>query len=177
MSQEFSLIQQVYRARLKSLFYEARARLEHPIYGSAGYVYSLQRQIVKVNEHLFNAKKELASYIGEEHAGLPSYIPPIRLQKQLNPSSSFPSPPLLKSAPHAAVKFGIDQSPADHCLNINSGHRRDSTKRKREDILVRGVNHFHGGVEYAKALVIVQTPDDGWSLWPGVSSTKPWWVF
>ncbi|KAG6768059.1 hypothetical protein NC652_018786 [Populus alba x Populus x berolinensis] len=48
---------------LKSLFYEARARLEHPVYGSAGHVYSLQRQIVKVNEHLFNAKKELASYI------------------------------------------------------------------------------------------------------------------
>jgi len=26
----------------------------------------------------------------------------------------------------------------------------------------------------SKALVIVQTPDDGWSLWPGISSTKPW---
>ncbi|KAL9340944.1 hypothetical protein Peur_067163 [Populus x canadensis] len=169
----------------------ARARLEHLVYGSAGYVYSLQRQIVKVNEQLFNAKKELASYIGEEHAGLPSCIPPIRLQKQLNPSSSFPSPPILKSAPHAAVKWDlskidrkeidfftaaatlhhqgqadlitldheldkmdhsssqIDQSPADHCLNINSSHRRDSTIRKREDILVRGVNHFHAGVEYA----------------------------
>ncbi|KAI9391074.1 hypothetical protein POPTR_007G039601v4 [Populus trichocarpa] len=30
----------------------------------------------------------------------------------------------------------IDQSPADHCLNINSSHRSDSTKRNREDILV-----------------------------------------
>ncbi|KAL9378382.1 hypothetical protein Peur_029717 [Populus x canadensis] len=94
---------------LKSLFYEARARLEHPLYGSAGYVYSLQRQIVKVNGHLFNAKKELASYIGEEHAGLPSCIQPIRLQKQLNPSSSFPSPPILKSAPHAAVKWDLSK--------------------------------------------------------------------
>ncbi|KAL3583703.1 hypothetical protein D5086_014764 [Populus alba] len=94
---------------LKSLFYEAGARLEHPVYGSAGYVYSLQRQIVKVNEHLFNAKKELASYIGEEHAGLPSYSPPIRLQKQLNPSSSFPSPPILKSAPHAALKWDLSK--------------------------------------------------------------------
>ncbi|XP_011039262.1 PREDICTED: LOB domain-containing protein 36-like [Populus euphratica] len=94
---------------LKSLFYEARARPEHPVYGSAGYVYSLQRQIFVVNELLFNAKKELASYIGEEHVGLPSCIPPIRLQKQLNPSSSFPSPPILKSAPHAAVKWDLSK--------------------------------------------------------------------
>ncbi|KAF9678457.1 hypothetical protein SADUNF_Sadunf07G0037000 [Salix dunnii] len=92
---------------LESLFYEARARLENPVCGSAGYVYYLQQQIVEVNKQLFNAKKELASYIGEELAGLPTYIPPIRLQKQLSPPPSFPCPPILKSAPYAAVKWDL----------------------------------------------------------------------
>ncbi|KAJ6740265.1 LOB DOMAIN-CONTAINING PROTEIN 4-RELATED [Salix purpurea] len=124
-SQEFSLIQQVYSEKevekllkkhgdpticgdiLESLLYEARARLENPVCGSAGYVYCLQQQIVEAKIQLCNAKRELSSYIGEELAGFPTYIPPIRLQNQLNPPSSFPSPPILKSSPYAAVKWDL----------------------------------------------------------------------
>ncbi|CAK7337619.1 unnamed protein product [Dovyalis caffra] len=129
-SQEFSVLRQVYGEKgvekilkkqedpkilediLKSLVYEAEARLNDAVYGAAGYVSILQQRLLEVSEQLFNAKKELSSYIGEEDAGLPTYIPPVKLQQQLNPYSLIPSPPILTFGPYAAVRWdqpGIDQ--------------------------------------------------------------------
>ncbi|KAJ1406808.1 Lateral organ boundary [Sesbania bispinosa] len=55
---------------VKSLAYEAEARLKDPVYGCVGLISLLQHKLKHLQNELNNAKKELASYIGP-HAMLP----------------------------------------------------------------------------------------------------------
>ncbi|GAV89052.1 DUF260 domain-containing protein [Cephalotus follicularis] len=65
---------------VNSLAYEAEARLRDPVYGCVGVISILQHRLTQARAELFNAKKELAAYLGPQ-AMLPilqtsSFIPP-----------------------------------------------------------------------------------------------------
>ncbi|KAJ8446623.1 hypothetical protein Cgig2_002785 [Carnegiea gigantea] len=66
---------------VNSLAYEADARLRDPVYGCVGLISILQHRLKQVQSDLYNAKKELATYIG------PSALMPM-LQPTYGPSSS-----------------------------------------------------------------------------------------
>ncbi|ESW28825.1 hypothetical protein PHAVU_002G021200 [Phaseolus vulgaris] len=66
---------------VKSLAYEAEARLRDPVYGCVGLISVLQHKLRQIQMELNNAKKELATYIGPQaFQGLPAPI----LQQQPN---------------------------------------------------------------------------------------------
>ncbi|KAJ4714941.1 LOB domain-containing protein [Melia azedarach] len=74
---------------VNSLAYEAEARLRDPVYGCVGLISILQHRLKQVQSDLYNAKKELATYIGPQ-AMMPmlqaqGFIPQQHLG---NPSSS-----------------------------------------------------------------------------------------
>ncbi|XP_044470015.1 LOB domain-containing protein 36-like [Mangifera indica] len=74
---------------VNSLAYEAEARLRDPVYGCVGLISILQHRLKQIQSDLYNAKKELSTYIGPQ-AMLPmlqprGYIPQQHLG---NPSSS-----------------------------------------------------------------------------------------
>ncbi|CAJ1929751.1 unnamed protein product [Sphenostylis stenocarpa] len=70
---------------VKSLAYEADARLRDPVYGCVGLISVLQHKLRQIQVELNNAKKELATYIGPQaFQGLPS---PILQQHPNNPFS------------------------------------------------------------------------------------------
>ncbi|KAK2967538.1 hypothetical protein RJ640_030409 [Escallonia rubra] len=71
---------------VNSLAYEAEARLRDPVYGCVGLIFILQQRLKQVQQDLFNAKKELANYIGPS-AMLPMLQHPGYMHPN-NPSSS-----------------------------------------------------------------------------------------
>lgn len=74
---------------VNSLAYEADARLRDPVYGCVGLISILQHKLKEVQSDLYNAKKELATYLGPQalHQMLQ---PPTYMQQLLpgNPSTS-----------------------------------------------------------------------------------------
>ncbi|THU45098.1 hypothetical protein C4D60_Mb02t14290 [Musa balbisiana] len=48
---------------VNSLAYEAEARLHDPVYGCVGYIWLLQHQLNQVQRDLYDAKKELSTYL------------------------------------------------------------------------------------------------------------------
>jgi len=67
---------------VNSLAYEAEARLRDPVYGCVGLISILQHRLKQLQSDLFNAKKELATYIGPS-AMMPLY----QTSYNVNPSS------------------------------------------------------------------------------------------
>ncbi|XP_045818225.1 LOB domain-containing protein 36-like [Trifolium pratense] len=71
---------------VKSLAYEAEARLRDPVYGCVGLISLLQHKLRAIQGELNNAKKELATYIGPQ--ALQS-IPTTMLQQQQQHNNPF----------------------------------------------------------------------------------------
>lgn len=69
---------------VNSLAYEAEERLRDPVYGCVGLISILQHRLKQLQSDLYNAKKELANYIGPQ-AMLPMVMQP---QQMGNPSST-----------------------------------------------------------------------------------------
>ncbi|KAB2617894.1 LOB domain-containing protein 36-like [Pyrus ussuriensis x Pyrus communis] len=67
---------------VNSLAYEAEARLRDPVYGCVGLISILQQRLKEVQADLFNAKKELATYMGPQ-AMLSILQPPTYMAQQL----------------------------------------------------------------------------------------------
>ncbi|XP_021301235.1 LOB domain-containing protein 36 [Herrania umbratica] len=73
---------------VNSLAYEAEARLRDPVYGCVGLISILQHRLKQMQHDLYNAKKELSTFIGPQ-AMLPILQPPAFLPQHVgNPSSS-----------------------------------------------------------------------------------------
>ncbi|THG20705.1 LOB domain-containing protein 36-like [Camellia sinensis] len=71
---------------VNSLAYEAEARLRDPVYGCVGLISILQHRLKQVQVDLYNAKKELANYIGPS-AMLPILQHPGFMQQQQHPNT------------------------------------------------------------------------------------------
>ncbi|GAV89053.1 DUF260 domain-containing protein [Cephalotus follicularis] len=68
---------------VNSLAYEAEARLRDPVYGCVGVISILQHRLTQARAELFNAKKELAAYLGPQAMlpilTTPNFIPPAHM--------------------------------------------------------------------------------------------------
>ncbi|EEF40009.1 LOB domain-containing protein 36 isoform X2 [Ricinus communis] len=75
---------------VNSLAYEAEARLRDPVYGCVGLISILQHRLKELQSDLYNAKKELAQYIGPQAMLTTLPAPTFMGQPHLgNPSSSL----------------------------------------------------------------------------------------
>uniref|UniRef100_A0A5B7B5G8 Putative LOB domain-containing protein 36-like n=1 Tax=Davidia involucrata TaxID=16924 RepID=A0A5B7B5G8_DAVIN len=79
---------------VNSLAYEAEARLRDPVYGCVGLISILQHKLKQVQLDLYNAKKELANYIGPS-AMLPIIQHTGFMQQHPNNPSSYNMSPML----------------------------------------------------------------------------------
>ncbi|CAK8539766.1 unnamed protein product [Lathyrus sativus] len=77
---------------VKSLAYEAEARLRDPVYGCVGLISLLQHKLRAIQGELNNAKKELATYIGPQALqGIPtSILQPHSIQSNPFSNSLYP---------------------------------------------------------------------------------------
>ncbi|KAK1383338.1 LOB domain-containing protein [Heracleum sosnowskyi] len=98
---------------VNSLAYEADARLRDPVYGCVGLISILQHKLKQVQVDLFNAKKELASYIGPsamlpilQHPGLIQQHPS-NPQNVLSYNNMQPMLGLSMNQPHGAMPLMI----------------------------------------------------------------------
>ncbi|KAL1824337.1 hypothetical protein DCAR_0312399 [Daucus carota subsp. sativus] len=98
---------------VNSLAYEADARLRDPVYGCVGLISILQHKLKQVQVDLFNAKKELASYIGPsamlpilQHPGLIQQHPS-NPQNVLGYNNMQPMLGLSMNQPHGAMPLMI----------------------------------------------------------------------
>ncbi|KAM5587569.1 LOB domain-containing protein 36-like [Rosa sericea] len=58
-----------------SLAYEAEARLRDPVYGCVGLISILQNRLKQLQTDLYNAKKDLSTYIGPQALMIPVFHP------------------------------------------------------------------------------------------------------
>ncbi|RWW51110.1 hypothetical protein BHE74_00042567 [Ensete ventricosum] len=102
-----------------SLAYEAEARLRDPVYGCVGYISLLQHKLKQVQHDLYNAKKDLATYIGPAAFG-PFLLPPHhphqyqqQQQQQQHHHLQGPSPSSTATygAPGMGMGMGLGLSP------------------------------------------------------------------
>ncbi|XP_019444707.1 PREDICTED: LOB domain-containing protein 36-like isoform X1 [Lupinus angustifolius] len=97
---------------VKSLAYEAEARLRDPVYGCVGLISVLQHRLRQIQMELSNAKKELATYIGP-HAlqGMPTTatLQHHHLAVAANPFTSSVSP-----AAHGGPLLLRESQPPQH---------------------------------------------------------------
>ncbi|KAK7351163.1 hypothetical protein VNO77_10408 [Canavalia gladiata] len=96
---------------VKSLAYEAEARLRDPVYGCVGLISILQHKLKQLQTELNNAKKELASYVGP-HAMHPSPSPSPHTPRNPSTFSLFPfhaTPP-----PQDLFRFNDEGASASH---------------------------------------------------------------
>lgn len=102
---------------VKSLAYEAEARLRDPVYGCVGLISILQHRLKQLQNELHHAKKELASYIGP-HAMLPPSPPPPPQPVQPRTFSLFP---FKTSATPSQDVFGFndDGASGSHAAAFN----------------------------------------------------------
>nr|KYP66662.1 LOB domain-containing protein 36 [Cajanus cajan] len=96
---------------VKSLAYEAEARLRDPVYGCVGLISVLQHKLRQIQVELNNAKKELATYIGPQ-----AFQPMPGPILQHHPNNPFPSPLYANMAagappPHAGPLIIRDAQP------------------------------------------------------------------
>ncbi|XP_043709229.1 LOB domain-containing protein 36-like isoform X2 [Telopea speciosissima] len=94
---------------VKSLAYEAEARLRDPVYGCVGLISLLQHQLKHIQSDVTNAKKELANYIG------PSAMLPVSHQQSLMyPQHSFQSQnPSSSMVPYGMPSVEMNMSPQE----------------------------------------------------------------
>ncbi|KAL0535892.1 hypothetical protein IC582_024821 [Cucumis melo] len=107
---------------VNSLAYEAEFRLRDPVYGCVGLISVLQHKLKQMQTDLYNAKKELASYIGPQ-AMLPILQPqttPSPYNHHLSPMmgiagpSPSPSPSVPGSSQQMMIRDSAVTTPAHH---------------------------------------------------------------
>lgn len=107
---------------VKSLAYEAEARLRDPVYGCVGLISILQHRLRQIQVELNNAKKELATYIGPQALQTmpPTILTPsgvIPQQHHGNPYSSTTAYPYNNMPPPPSIT-NISTSASSHSMVI-----------------------------------------------------------
>ncbi|XP_022971742.1 LOB domain-containing protein 36-like [Cucurbita maxima] len=94
---------------VNSLAYEAEFRLRDPVYGCVGLISVLQHKLKQMQSDLYNAKKELASYVGPQ-AMIPILQPSTAIMTS-NPQGPVTSPSSSVLLPYnMSPMFGIPSS-------------------------------------------------------------------
>ncbi|BAU00182.1 LOB domain-containing protein 36 [Vigna umbellata] len=144
---------------VKSLAYEAEARLRDPVYGCVGLISVLQHRLRQIQVELNNAKKELATYIGPQaFQGLPA---PILQQHPNNPFSGslYGSMAGVTAATHGGQLMIRDgQSPQQHQI-LEAQQLAAAVAAREQQEMFRGYEHqqqqeflrFSGGFDVGSA--------------------------
>ncbi|KAK7263098.1 hypothetical protein RJT34_30682 [Clitoria ternatea] len=103
---------------VKSLAYEAEARLRDPVFGCVGFISVLQNRLRQMQTELHGAKKELCTFIG-----------PQSLQFILNNPGMYPPPPAGMMMPHQSVFNGgvLPPPPAQVLAGHGGGQETSDT--------------------------------------------------
>ncbi|KAK7252845.1 hypothetical protein RIF29_37083 [Crotalaria pallida] len=123
---------------VKSLAYEAEARLRDPVYGCVGLISVLQHRLRQIQNELNNAKKELATYIGPQALqGMPTAtILPHHPAAAANPfgSSVFPVTPAAQGG-HLVIR---DSQPQQHHQILEAQQLAAAVAAREQQEMFRG---------------------------------------
>ncbi|GMY11708.1 LOB domain-containing protein 36-like isoform X1 [Fagus crenata] len=132
---------------VNSLAFEAQSRLRDPLYGPVGIISYLQHNVRDMQTAVYNAKKELAKYIGPD-AMLPIFHSPslIPQQQQMNnPSSSATVSPYNMSSSVLEIPTAIEmyrgQLPINQYEAQQLGLAREQQDRYRVQQLALAREH------------------------------------
>lgn len=100
---------------VKSLAYEAEARLRDPVYGCVGLISVLQHKLKQIQSELTSAKKELAVYVGSQALqGIPTTSIPQQQQHQQQHPFSNSVYPYNGNVPMPAITAATQMVIRDH---------------------------------------------------------------
>ncbi|XAR73955.1 hypothetical protein NMG60_11008097 [Bertholletia excelsa] len=148
---------------VNSLAYEAEARLRDPVYGCVGLISILQHKLKQVQHDLYNAKKELANYIGPS-AMLPILQAPGFVNPHPNNSSSSMIPynvtmlGLPSGATHNPNLMTRESHPHHHQPMLEVQHLAAVAAAREQQEMLRSFEHqqqqqemarFNGGFDAA----------------------------
>ncbi|OIV92889.1 hypothetical protein TanjilG_01023 [Lupinus angustifolius] len=125
---------------VKSLAYEAEARLRDPVYGCVGLISVLQHRLKQIQGELTNAKKELATYIGPQAL---QGIPPAAVFQHLHAAAANPfGPSVFASMPstHGGQMVMRDPQPSPQQMFGDPQLAAAVAAREQRDML-RGFEH------------------------------------
>ncbi|KAI4327485.1 hypothetical protein L6164_019939 [Bauhinia variegata] len=111
---------------VKSLAYEAEARLRDPVYGCVGLISLLQHRLRQIQGELNNAKKELATYVGPQALQtVTPILPPAGVMPQQHPANSYTS---------AVYPYNMPPPPPMSGITTHSGQLliRDSQQQQQQ---------------------------------------------
>ncbi|RZC72191.1 hypothetical protein C5167_035364 [Papaver somniferum] len=162
---------------VNSLAYEAEARLRDPVYGCVGVISTLQHRLKQVEHDLYNAKKELSTFIGPaallplaQHPHHPHHHP--LLHHAQNPNS-----PVGVVAGGGGVHFKFNNNSNNNIFkkiiinlsNINNHHLNCKFNQKHHNNRGRGAMRVQVLVDHLHKILI--------SLLPRSQSlTAPPWI-
>ncbi|KAK7406582.1 hypothetical protein VNO78_08210 [Psophocarpus tetragonolobus] len=144
---------------VKSLAYEAEARLRDPVYGCVGLISVLQHKLRQIQVELNNAKKELATYIGPQaFQGIPAPI----LQQHPNnpfPGSMYGNMPAATTAVHGGQLVIRDAQPPPQHQILEAQQLAAAVAAREQQEMFRSYEHqqqqeflrFSGGFDVGSA--------------------------
>ncbi|KAE9606759.1 hypothetical protein Lal_00025957 [Lupinus albus] len=122
---------------VKSLAYEAEARLRDPVYGCVGLISVLQHRLRQIQLELNNAKKELATYIG------PQGLPTTAILQQHPAAAAYPFTssvfPVTTAAHGGQLLLGEPQHPQHQILEAQQLAAAVAAREHQE--MFRGFEH------------------------------------
>lgn len=132
---------------VNSLAYEAKSRLQDPVYGCVGLIYVLQHRLKQVQIHLYNAKKELATYIGPQ-AMLPM-IQPGFMAPDLNPSHPSSMMPFSMQHPLMGMPNSVPMAanPQFMIRDPNQPQMIDAQAQAQQTVVVKEQQELFRGYE------------------------------
>ncbi|KAJ9177217.1 hypothetical protein P3X46_012456 [Hevea brasiliensis] len=132
---------------VNSLAYEAEARLHDPVYGCVGLISILQHRLKELQSDLFNAKKELAQYIGSQ-AMLPTLQSPTYM-----PQPHLGNPNASSLMQHGALPMmGIPSRPTNGGQLMIRETQQQQQQQQRQ-------NQFFEAQQLAAALAVREQQD------------------
>ncbi|KAL6012566.1 hypothetical protein ACLOJK_003055 [Asimina triloba] len=121
---------------VNSLAYEAEARLRDPVYGCVGLISILQNKLRQVQLDLYNAKKELASYIGPS-AMMPIAHPAAAIMPQPHQSTGVTNAAASMVVPYgvSAMGHGIPAGPQPHAAAAAHALMREQHQQQQQHMM------------------------------------------
>ncbi|XP_050369984.1 LOB domain-containing protein 36-like [Argentina anserina] len=120
-----------------SLAYEAEARLQDPVYGCVGLISILQIRLKQLQTDLYNAKKDLSTYIGPQALMIPVFHP--SQQQEMNGGGAM-------SVPMLGVPTGPQHGgPAARQLVIRDQQQQQMFEAQQQELMRFNVNGIDSG--------------------------------
>ncbi|XP_004509168.1 uncharacterized protein [Cicer arietinum] len=164
---------------VKSLVYEAQARMKDPIYGCVGLVSLLQQRLREIQADIESAKKELANYLPPDVIQFALANPDAFFAQQNNPNSSpLESQTITRNAQQMPTQNfipDIQQMTTVPPQNFNGGSRGELVNCDTQHTpIVPSHNHWENlGFHDTQQTPIVPPKNDGGNFVIGNTQQQP----